>query len=155
MKLYPKKQSAILLLLGSILFVVIGLILAPTQGWIFYLGAGFFGLGIPVAVIKLIPGSTYLELKEEGFEFCNFFGKTSLNWDDIDEFFIVSLKQTGVSVHDMIGFNFVASYDRSGIGRGVAKALSQCEGALPDTYGLKPEELVDLLNSKLREFRES
>lgn len=154
MTLYPKKQSAIILLLGCIFFVIAGIVLARSQGWIGYLCAGFFGLGIPAAIVRILPGSTYLELTNEGFEFCNMFRKTSLSWEVIDEFFIVTLKQTGVSVHKMVGFNFVDSYDRMRIGRGVSKALSQCEGALPDTYGLKPEELADLLNSKLDEFRQ-
>ncbi len=155
MTLYPKKSSAIVLLLVCVAFVVMGLWLARSHGWMGYLCAGFFSLGIPLAIIRLLPGSTYLEIEEEGLTISEEFRKTLVPLNVIDEFFVVKLKRTGVTVHKMVGFNFVQSYDRSTIGRGVAKAFSECEGALPDTYGMKAEELAELLNSKLLKFRET
>lgn len=118
-----------------------------------FLGAGFFGLGIPLGIIQLCPGSTYPQIDATGFTFCHLFRKTSVPWSIIDEFFVVTLKQKGVSVHKMVGFNFVPSYDRARLGRCVAKLISKGEGALPDTCGRSAEELAELLNSYLQRAR--
>ncbi len=152
MILYPKRRSAVFYLLIGIGFVVLGLWMAESEGWIGYACAGFFALCIPVGVVQLLPSSTYLEIKPEGFTICSMFRKTSVQWDVVDEFFVVTMKQTGMTVHKMVGFNYVPSYDRSRIGRRVGKAIAKCEGALPDTFGMKAEELAELLNSKLAAF---
>ena len=77
----------------------------------------------------------------------------SMPWSVFDEFFVITLRQTGLKVHEMVGFNFAPTYDRAKLGRTVAKALSQCEGALPDTYGKKAEELAAILNAQLQAAR--
>jgi len=53
----------------------------------------------------------------------------------------------------MVGFNFVPTYDRGRTARAVAKALGKCEGALPNTYGRKAEELARVLNAQLHAAR--
>ena len=148
----PKKSSALWLLIGCSLFVAGSVWMAQTKGWIGYLCAAFFALGIPVAIVQLLPGSTYLRLSEDGLAFANMFRVTTIPWNIIDQFFVVSLNQTGMTVHKMVGFNYVQSYDRSRVGRRVSFAIVKCEGALPDTYGKKAEELADLLNTCLQEF---
>jgi hypothetical protein len=151
--LYPKKSTAIWLLLCFSLFVAIGIVLGMSEGWAGYLCAALFAIGIPVAVIQLLPGSTYLHVDESGFTFCNFFRRTTVPWSVVDEFFVVTLKQSGIRVHSMVGFNYVASYDRAFLGRRIARVVGKCEGALPDTYGKKAEELADFLNACLERAR--
>ena len=153
MTLYPKRSSTIMLLLVCSAFVAIGIALGRSGEWPGFLCAAFFGLGIPIAVIQLLPGSTFLLIDSEGVTFANLYRKTSLPWPVFEEFFVVSLSQTGVTVREMVGFNFVATYDRARVGRAVAKALGQCEGALPDTYGKKASELVAILNERLNASR--
>ena len=153
LKLYPKRSSAIWLLLACSVFVTIGVKLGLSGEWPGYLCAAFFGLGIPVAVIQMLPGSTFLVIDAEGITFANLFRQTSLPWSVFDTFFVVTLSQTGVKVREMVGFNFVPTYDRAKLGRAVAKALSKCEGALPDTYGKKAEELAAILNARLQAAR--
>lgn len=142
--LYPKKLSAVLLLLGSSIFVAGGIWMGITGDWIGYLCAAFFALGILVATVKLIPGSTYLQLDQSGFTFCNMFKKTTTPWSVIDSFFVITIHH-----NKMVVFNFVPSYDRSKLGRRISKGLANCEGGLPDTYGKKAEELADLMNTYL------
>ncbi|MHC4500212.1 MAG: PH domain-containing protein [Planctomycetota bacterium] len=103
----------------------------------------------------LLPGSTYLRITEEGLTISNLFRKRLFPWDVIDEFRVVELKRRGVNVGKIVGFNFVQSYDRFAAGRRLARAINQCEVALPDDYGMKVEELAELLNSKLQEYRET
>ena len=126
--------------------------MAQEKGWIGYLCAGFFALGIPVAIVQMLPGSSYLRITDDGLSFASMFRVTNVPWNVIDHFFVVSMKQTGMTVHKMVGFNFVPSYDRAKTGRRISSAIAQCEGALPDTYGKKAEELADILNRCLSEF---
>lgn len=155
MTLYPKKTFAIKLLLMCVTIVAMGLWLAQSHRWIGYPVAGFFGLCIPLAIIMLLPGSTYLRIKEDGLTINNLFRKRLFPWDVIDEFLVVELKRRGVNVGKIVGFNFVQSYDRFAAGRRRARAINQCEVALPGDYGMKVEELVELLNSKLQEYRQT
>jgi hypothetical protein len=150
---YPKRSSAVWLLLGCTAFVAVGVWLGISKGdWMGFLCAGFFGLGIPVAVIQLMPGSTFLRLDSTGITFASMFKEKSLPWAVFQEFFVVTMRQTGVKVHETVGFNFVPTYDRARAGRAVARFISHCEGALPNTYGMKAEELAHILNTRLREF---
>jgi hypothetical protein len=145
--LYPKKSSAVWLLLGCSAFVAAGVWMGNKEGWMGYAAAAFFALGIPVALLQLLPGSSYLQIDDTGLTFSSLFRKTSVRWSDVDEFFVVTLRQSGLSVLKMVGFNYVSSYDRLRIGRRFAAAIAKCEGALPDTYGKGAEELAVLLNS--------
>jgi hypothetical protein len=153
MTLYPKRSSAILLLLTCSAFVAIGIWMGTTGKAFGYLCAAFFGLGVPIAVIQLIPGSTFLHIDSNGITFSNLFRKTSMSWSVFQEFYVVTMKQNGLTVRKMVGFNFAPSYDRARAGRAVAKLVADCEGALPDTYGKKAEELAELLNARLGEAR--
>jgi hypothetical protein len=87
-----------------------------------YLSAGFFALGIPVAIVGMIPNSTYLELDPQAFTFCNLFKRTTISWCDIEEFVVFSQQHRGMTVRRSVGFNFVASYDRARTGRMIMRA---------------------------------
>jgi hypothetical protein len=152
--LRPKKTSAIAMLLGCGLFVAAGVWMAQEKGWVGYLCAGFFALGIPVAIVELLPGSTYLQIAENGLSFAHMFRVITIPWNVIDQFFVVSMKRTGFTVHKMVAFNFVPSFDRSHFVRRITSVIAQCEGALPDTYGQKAEELAEMLNQCLAQFKE-
>ena len=147
---YPKRASNIGLLLVCSAFVAIGITMGQRGEWPGFLGAAFFGIGVPIAVIQLIPGSAFLRIDSEGITFANLFRETSLPWSAFDEFFVVR-----IGVNQMVGFNFAPTYDRARLGRAVAKVLATCEGALPDTYGEKVEELVALLNTRLKASRDA
>ncbi len=155
MMMYPKKSSAIWLLIGGIAFTAIGIWMGSSKGWIGYLIASFFSLCIPIAVIQLIPGSTFLKLDSNGFTICNLFRKTFVPWSAVQEFFVITMRQTGVNVHEMVGFNFIPSYDKAKIARNIAYAIGEAEGGLPDTYGRKAGELAEIMNSWLIRDRET
>ena len=148
MTLYPRRSSAIWLLVVCTAFVAIGIWTGSSGDWVGFLGAAFFGLGIPVALIELIPGSSFLHIDSNGITFSNLFRKASLPWSDVGEFYVVTMAH-----HEMVGFNFAPTYDRARTARAVSKIIGKCEGALPDTYGKKAEDLARLLNARLQEAR--
>ena len=149
MTLYPKRSSMIWLLVVCSAFVAAGLWLGARGEVVGYLCAALSALGIPIALIQLVPGSTYLSLDERGFTVRNLFRTSFMPWSAVDRFFVVTLRSTGMKVRDMVGWNFVASYDRARVARRLATIISRCEGALPDTYGKKAEDLAVLMNGYL------
>jgi len=151
--LYPKRLSAAGHLLTCGVFVVIGIWWGITKSWVGFLCAGFFALGGLVALVQLVPGSTYLQVHQQGFTLCTLFRKSTVPWSAVDEFFVVTMRQSGVKVHEMVGFNFVPTYDQAQLGRRIAKVIGKCEGALPDTYGKKAEELAEFMNSCLAKVK--
>jgi Bacterial PH domain len=151
--LYPKKSSAFLLLLVCSVFVAVGLWVGSKEGWPAYLCAAFFAVGILAAIIQMLPGSSSLRVDEKGLTIVNLFRASEITWEAVDHFCVVTMAQTGVKVHEMVGINFAPSYDAARLGRQFAKAITGCEGALPDTYGKKADELAAFLNARLREFK--
>ena len=112
-------------------------------------------MGVVIFIVQLIPGSAYLRLDSEGFIFCSLYLRITLPWSAIDGFHVVVMRQTGLKVHELVGFNFVPAYDRSQLGRQISSAVAECEGGLPNTYGKSAEELAHLMNEHLHKWRES
>ena len=154
MTLYPKKSQAIGLFFLCAIFVAIGIWMGVTGEWIGYLIAGFFGLGVVIFIVQLIPGSACLRLDPESFTFCSLYRRTTLPWSAIDGFHVVVMRQTGLKVHELVGFNFVPDYDRNQLSRQISSAVTECEGGLPNTYGKSAEELACLMNEHLQKWRE-
>ena len=155
MTLYPKRSQAVRFFFLCGIFVAIGIWMGLTGEWVGYLIAGFFGLGVVNFIVQLIPGRAYLRLDFEGFTFCSLYRKTTLPWSAIDGFHVVVMRQTGMKVHELVGFNFLPSYDRSQVARQISNAVAECEGGLPNTYGKSAGELAHLMNEHLYKWRES
>jgi len=106
-----------------------------------YFCAAFFGICLLVFLVQLLPRAAYLHLEPGGFTFCSLFRKHSVPWTDVTEFAVAR-----------IGFNRLVGWDyRPGCCRytrtaSISKAISGCEAALPDNYGMKPQALAELLN---------
>jgi hypothetical protein len=152
--LYPKRTSAVWLFLCSAAFVAGGILLLDTRPLIGFVSIAFFGLGLPLAVAQVLPGSTYLEIDHSGFTFCSLYRRTTVPWSVINEFRVVTLRHMGMKTHQMVGFNFVDSYDKHPVGRRISRMMGGCESALPDTYGKKAEVLASLMNNCLERSRE-
>jgi len=139
--LYPGKFKNIFLLLISIIFTVGGIFMlmdGETFGWFV---SGFFGICLIVAIIGLLPNANYLKLDKNGFEMCTLFKKSAYRWEDIQLF-----RSGKVHVKTMVMFNFSEDFQKHKTMRKVNAKIAGKEGALPDTYGLKAEELADLMN---------
>ena len=150
--LRPRRSAALKRLpLSCAMFVVAAIWISQVHGVIAYLAAGFFALCILLDIVQLLTGSTYLRLAEDGLSLTSLFCVYKIPWNVIDRFFVVELKRIGV--RKVVGFNFVQSYDRDHQARRISLAIAQCEGTLPDTYSQKPEELAEILNSRLAQFK--
>lgn len=88
------KKKAFLLLIGSIVFVGLGVFIAPEKPLLGWLCAGFFGLGIPVSFFMMLPNAMFLRLDSDGFEMGSMFGSHRTLWRKVDGFRICSLHGT-------------------------------------------------------------
>lgn len=139
--LRPNPNRTILLGLVCLAFTVGGLLIAQqaiVKGWLI---ASFFGLGVFVFIIQLIPGSSQLSLTKEGFITTSLFRSHFTDWSDIEQF------EVGyVGKSKFVKFDYKANHKKHKTGKGIAKFLSGNHGALPSNYGLSLSELCDLMN---------
>lgn len=114
-------------------FVVIGVTLV--DGAAAWYVTGFFGLGLVVFLLQVLPNASYLRLTRDGFEIRNLFRTSFVPWSEVVEI--------GWG-REFVGFTFAegASAPRW---RHLAYKLMGAEGILPDTYGHKPEALAEIM----------
>jgi hypothetical protein len=126
--------------LACLIFVVIGIAMVRTGEPAGYFCGGFFALCLPVFAIQFHPGAAYLRLAPEGFTFCSLFRSHTVRWTDVCEFGAVT-----IGGNRMVAWNFAPEYTPPGRVRRISKSLYGYEAALPDTYGLKAQELAELM----------
>ncbi|HRE16496.1 MAG TPA: STM3941 family protein [Rhodocyclaceae bacterium] len=142
MRLYPARVKALGLLVGSVLFVLGGLFLLDENPVIGYSGIAFFGLCALVFLVQLaLPNSSYLELTEDSFTYASLFKKTTVPWRDVAAFRVAT-----ISRNKMVGWTVSSTYDGPRTGLAISNALTGTHGALPDTFGMKAEDLAELMN---------
>jgi hypothetical protein len=130
-----------LLLALCLAFTVVG-------GWMIYgrrpagwFVAVLFGLGSLVFALQLLPGSSYLLLEPDGFTVRTLYRSQKYGWAEVERFGV-----TRIGGNKTVAFDFSSQYGKYRVARQVAAGLSGYEGTLPDTYGMKPERLAELLN---------
>ena len=141
--LHPSPGKMLWLLLACGAFVAGGIFIArrgdPLLG---YGCAAFFGLGIPVAIMQMIPGKSYLRLETAGFTIGAWRRSQFYPWNIVKNFEV-----TRIGLNQMIAWDFTEGHRTSANLKALSKSLAGYEAALPDTYGLKAKALCDLLNA--------
>lgn len=122
-------------------FVAIGSYLIEENPFMAWMTIIFFGLGVIVFVIQLMPNSSRLKLSKDGFELKNLFKSDFTKWSDVDKFRVGYVGRT-----KMVKYDFSREHNKYNVGKKIAKSLSGSEGALPNTYGMKAKELAELMN---------
>ena len=139
--LRPKPTKWLAVALGSLAFVLIGIWMVRSRDMLGWLSIAFFGLCLAVSLICLLPKASYLRLTPDGFTMCSLFRAHTIRWDDVEGFGV-----SRVFTNKMVMFNYVESYQRSPKLRSFNTELTGFEAAIPDSYGLRHEDLADLLN---------
>ena len=140
-------KKALLILLLSIAFVVLGAWLTtknPVLGWVC---VGFFGLGIPASLFMMRPNATYLKLDHEGFEIVAMSRGSKIKWTEVEAFRIGKLHG-----NKMIAIEFSSEYTKQRAGRAVASALAGIESAIADHYNAPIEEIFQTMNAWRERF---
>ena len=133
-----------LLLLGASAFVALGLLMRHEHALMGWLSVGFFGLGIPVAILMLVrPGLLYLRLDPNGFEMGSPIKKYRVRWQDVEGFELGSISGT-----KLIAIHYRETYLEQRLLRGVAGSLTGMEAAIPNNYDAPQAVVLEAL----REF---
>jgi hypothetical protein len=154
--LRPRKRTWALVLLICAAFVSIGFLIvkdlaSSREKFWAYGGIVFFGLCAAVALIQIIPGSSFLRIKSDGITVRSMWRTTFYRWSDIERFGVAELSTGHRQL--LVGLDFSASYphrDRAQTVKRISRTLTGFEGALPDNYGRDCAELAAHLN-QLRE----
>lgn len=141
------RAKVLLILLISICFVALGVWLTPQRPILGWLVTAFFGLGIVVSPLMLLPNSTYLRLDEEGFEMGSFIRNQKFKWTDVADFRLGSIHGTKI-----IAIIFRPEYKQLQRGRAVAAALSGMEAAIPNHYNATLEQVLEALTTWKERF---
>jgi hypothetical protein len=137
--LYPSRKKWLVILLVSALFTLGGIWMVRAQaawGW----GALiFFGLCTVLSIVMLLPGAAGLKLHVDGFQMTAFFRSHRWRWQDIKKFEPVMITPE----HTVVCFDDPAQV--ASMGGKISKSYAGYNSALPDTYGLAPDDLAQLM----------
>jgi hypothetical protein len=140
------------LLLASLAFVAAGQQMIAHGERVFGCGSVlFFGLGVAVFSLQLVPGASYLQVSSEGFVVCSLFRRGPLvSWDDASAFRVVRVPPSRTR---MVVYDRASRPAKARVGR-INRFLVGADEGLPDTYGMNPQDLADFLNAwKVRATR--
>ena len=101
----------------------------------------FFGFGVIVFGLSLLPGSAYLRLDPTGFTVCSLFRAHSTSWFEVDSFEVARIRG-----RKLVVLKYSSLHRGQEFVRKLAVAIGLHEGALPETYGLSAEELAAMMN---------
>jgi hypothetical protein len=134
------RRKALFLFGASSLFVAIGWwmhLQAPVVGWTCIV---FFGLGIPISLLMLIPGFSQLALRSNGFTMRHSWRRLDLRWDEISDLTVVSGTQGA-----RVAFNVTKpSVRRSAM----LREMYGRDLLLSDNYGLSASDLCALMQAR-------
>jgi hypothetical protein len=102
---------------------------------------GFFGLCCLAAVAQMLPWSSRLRLSPEGFSIRHMYRERFFRWSEVSSFEVAKVGQ-----NPMVVFDFTDAYTGARAMRRLSRAMAGAEGALPDTYGRKADDLARLMN---------
>lgn len=107
-----------------------------------WVGIVFFGFGVLLGIVRLLPGASYLRMDPTGFTYCVAFYPQRVAWSDVSEFGVVAKDAT--HAYSTVGFNYVPGFTKNQAGRELAKSANGWEGALPGARGRvgRPNERV-------------
>jgi hypothetical protein len=139
-RLYPSRKKWLLLLAGCTLFSFGGVLMVRSgeiEGW-FVLAV--FGIGALVPLLVMIPGSGWLLLDEDGFEYRTLFKNRRAHWRDTSNFGAEKIPPANIRlvVYDDIGA-------KPGMNADLTVKFTGRNSALGDTYGFSAAELAHLM----------
>ena len=137
--LHPSRWRWGLMALLCAVFVMIG-IGAVQRHWGGWLVIAFFGGGLFIVLLNLLPGASHLAIDAHGFRMRSLFRGYRFAWSDIAAFGV-----TSIGMNSYVGFNYANGYPAHRRLRRLNAGLSGYEAAIPDTYGLGAATLAELL----------
>ncbi len=140
--IYPASRiKALLLFIGCLVFVALGWWISTPKPIIGWSCVVFFGLGIPVSILMMLPNRVYLRVSKHGFEMASPFNKKLVRWSDVERFYIVAVRGT-----KLIAIVYKPGYAEQQVLRKLSSSVAGMEGAIPNCYTASREEILSALN---------
>lgn len=138
-EIVTSRKKTILLLLGSLVFVVGGVLSPRVSYW-----ADLFFAMCSIAFVAMLFRPYRLTLDNEGLTLSGGSQRSpfKIPWRDVDRFF-VSRPRLGVT---MISFNYSANASKKPRGTAFARTLTGADGGLPGGWSKSDAAVVDILN---------
>lgn len=144
--LHPSRKRTALLFAVSAMFVAGSILMVRNGRPSGYFCGGFFALCLLVIGVQFHPKASCLHLAAEGFTVRSLFrAGYTVPWNCVEKFVVGRFL-----LQSMVCWNFVPGYPAWRRARRFSRALCGHEAGLHDTYGMKPQELAELLNSLVR-----
>ena len=112
-------------------------------GWF---GALFFGLGLAVFLLQMVPGVSGLRLDAEGFHTRSLFSEWTIRWSDVREF-RANERWRRLLAFPASGYLLRDESPLSSRVFSVLRFVTGVDGGLYDDYGFRRDDLVRLLNA--------
>lgn len=141
LRLQPRRWHQAARLAGALVFVALGALMFREHPLMGALCMGFFGLCAAVVVAQLATGASSLVLDAEGFTVRHLLGPRRVRWRDVTALRVV--KTPGQS---LVGWDYAPSYDGHASHHKVSRWVAGFHAALPDSYGMKPLALAELMD---------
>lgn len=104
-----------------------------------WIGVALFGAGVLISVVMLLPGAGSLTLDQHGFERVTLFMRFRTPWQRVSNISVVDMPVRRAKMR-------LVGYDDSELPvDNTSRQLSGRNAALPDSYGLRHEELAALM----------
>lgn len=136
--LYPNRMQSPLRIAGGLMCVILGLTI-PIEAF-------FRLIAVAGGIALMLPGYGSLKLDESGFTFRSLFGEKTTPWVDIESFLVVTQRvMYFIPVNRMVGWRFTSA--KRPIVLKATSLLVPYDALLPNTYGMKAQELASLLEA--------
>lgn len=118
----------------------------------FVMGAftiAFFGTCATVFILQMHPSKAYLKLDYKGFTVRSLHYTTRISWDTVAAFTPVQIQN-----QKFVRWTYTPEYVSQQANM-AARALSShhLHGTLPNRYGMKPQQLAELMNNLCKSYR--
>jgi hypothetical protein len=141
LKLHPKRTKQIALAGLCTGFAAIGVLMIRDGHLAGWYCLAFFGLGVLIFLVQLVPGASYLKLDARGFTVRSLYRSTSYRWSDV-----IGFAPGRIGGNRGVVFNLTPESQQQRRLRRFNAAVFGAEAALPDTYGVSAERLAEILN---------
>ena len=137
----PTIGNTLFLFVASVGFVAVGIwmiVSGEPLGWL----AMFFAFGIPMSILRLLPGASYLKFDQEGFTWRECYRGGTYCWSDVT--YIATVRVAG---QEMVGFNLSenASVGKVGVRR-LNVAICGAEFGFIACYGMTADQMGELMS---------
>lgn len=153
MALHSSRLKWLLVLLGSSIFVAVGISALATEK-LMILAIIFFGLGVVISLVQILPNASNLKLTTAGMLTRSLYKEHKINWRDVAEFGVMR-----IGLQRKVAWRYTAEYLARSKSPVKGQGFSQWKGklashnrkvfgwdaCLPDNYGMRAAKLADLL----------